>query len=230
MGYSDAAWEPDAWLAELKDQLKVAGDGYMRRVGAEDHDDELEHLPGIRSNRTSFAMLAVGTMMNKLAELPGMRDHVGLMPLHNLAAALWDLGQGGKPALLQPVPGIGKGGEHVAARWVRQHALLFLAILEAAGATGSEACQITAEALAGAGHVGRKRVDGQRQPLSAKSVADWRTKSRQRTFKQRDPLTAAFLDRNLVRVRQSASWPLSRQGAIALVTEMSKSALVRSKI
>lgn len=226
---SHTQWQPDAWLSDLKQQLQVAGEGYLRRVECEDHDEELEHLPGIRSNRTSFALLAVSTVMNKLAELPGMRDHVGLMPLHNLVAALWDLGQGGKPALLQLVPGVGKGGEHVAGRWVRQHALLFLAILEASGISGREACQLVADALAAVGHLGRKRIEGQRQPLSPKTVADWRTKSRQRTFKQSDQLTATFLDRNLTRLRRG-TWPLSKEAAITMVTAMSQSPLISSKI
>lgn len=223
-----ADWSPDDWLASLKDGLRVAGEGYRRCIGNNDDPEELSNHPGIRANSTSFAMLTVGVVMDRLSELPGMREHVGLVPLHDLVAALWGLGRGEQPVLLQPVPGVGKGAEQVASRWVRQHALLFVALLEGAGMKGRPACRLVAKILADHGHSGRKRRDGP-QPLSEGTVVDWRNRSRQRDFDVRDPSVARFLDRNLSRFRNTKGWPYSEADAVNLVTRMAKSELLRSK-
>ncbi|WP_294244736.1 hypothetical protein [uncultured Sphingomonas sp.] len=223
-------WNPTSWLVELKQALLIAGNGYMRLVNAEDEAEELENYPGIRANRTSFAMLAVGTVLNKLAEVPGMREHIGLVPLHDLTHALWDLGRGGQPRLLQPTVGVGKGGELTSKRWVRQNALLAVAVLETAGFKADAACKLVATALGKAGHTGRKRQDGTLQPLSHKTVSGWRTKSRQRDFKHSDPLVAQFLERNLARMRLRDNWPFSPEAATRWLEAVTTSDLTRSKI
>jgi hypothetical protein len=221
-------WDAEGWLADLDAQLQVAGDGYMKRVGADDDTEELEKHPGVRSNRTSFAMLAVGTVMNKLAELPGMRDHAGLVPLHDLTAALWELGRGGQPSLLKPVAGVGTGAEHISERWTRQQALLCVMLLESAKMKARPACRLVAQALAAQGHTGRKKHGGP-APLSEGTVLYWRDKSRQRNFKNDDPATAAFIERNLAHFRQRPDWPFDETRAVAVVTKMLSSTLIRSK-
>ncbi len=223
-------WDASEWLEGLKAALEVAGNGYMRCVDADDDTEEMQHLPGVRANRTSFAMLAIGTVMNKLAEAPGMSEHVGLVPLHDLTAALWDLGRGGQPTLLRPVAGVGKGGEHVSKRWVREQALLAVAVLEASGAKADAACKLVADALAKAGHKGRKKQGGLARPIGHKTVADWRTNSRQRDFAKVDPVTARFLQRNMDRLRARPDWPFSSQRAMEWVDHLATSDMVRSKI
>lgn len=230
MGDAIPEWDSAAWLASVKEAMEVAGNGYIRCADGDDDAEELQHLPGVRANRTSFAMLAVGTIMNKLAEVPGMREHVGLVPLHDLAAALWDLGRGGQPALLRPIAGVGRGGEHVSKRWVREQALLAVTVLEASGATAEAACKLVADALAKAGHKGRKKQGGIARPLSHKTVADWRTNSRHRDFAHVDPVTARFLERNMDRLRAEPGWPFPRERALEWVNNLAASQLVRSKI
>lgn len=221
-------WSPEEWLSDLKDKLQIAGDGYLRCRHEEDDAEEHPDHVGIRATRTAFAMLSVGTIMKKLGEIPGMNEHSGLVPLHDLVAALWELGRGGQPALLQPTPGVGRGGESVSDRWVRQHALLFVSMLEDAGMKGRPACRVVAKMMADEGHVGRKRHDGPR-PLSEGTIVDWRNRSRQRDFAKRDPEAACFLDRTRDRMRATASWPCTEAQAVELISKMVKSNLMHSK-
>lgn len=200
----NSEWDFETWLADLKGMLKVAGEGYLKR-SVDDADVEFldGFWPPVPSNRTSFAWLAVGIVQNAVAKLPGMRDHVGLAPLHDVVASMIDLGGGGKPPLLQPLKGNRSASEATTRRWVRQHALLFVQILVQSGMTATEACQRVAEVLARAGHRNRKR-DGEPRPLSWKTVEGWWTASRQRGFAAKDPRIAEFLNRSIARIE--AEW------------------------
>lgn len=227
------AFDLATWLKDLDEKLAIAGQGYLARKSDELEPELMaETWPPVRSNRTSFAMLALGILDKALTQLPGMQGHVGLVPLHDLMAALIDLGQGGKPSLLQPVPGVGIGNEQTADRWVRQHALLFVALLEAIGVKGGRACETVAAILAGNGHVGRKRnsATGTLGPLSPRTVAHWRSEYRKREFAQRDPRMTQFIERNLNHFRTQANWPLSEADLTAVIASMAASDLLKSKI
>jgi len=225
---SASGWPCNDWLQDLDAKLQMAGEGYQRCSPHDNDGDEHPNHAGIRANRTAFAMLAVGTIMDKLAELPGMQKHPGLAPLHDLTAALWELGRGGQPELLRPMPGVGKGRESISERWVREYALLFVFMLEETGMKGRPACRLVAKLLAEQGHIGRKRHEGTK-PLSEGTIVDWRNRSRQHDFGQRDPEVASFLDRNRVRFRKMENWPYTEAKAIELITKMTQSHLIRSK-
>jgi hypothetical protein len=217
------------WLDELKGALQVAGDGYMRRDPDDDGSEFLEdHWPPIPSNRTAFAWLTVMTAMNSLGKLPGMQDHVGLIPLHDVVAAMIDLGQGGKPRLLQPIRSIGKGKESTQRRWVRQHAIFFVGLLVECHVGATKACKEVAELLAKSGHVGRKQA-GSTQGLSWKTVEGWWTASRQRGFSDSDPQMAAFLERSQERLRAERGWPIAVEDMRSLVKEMASNNILVSK-
>ena len=113
---------------------------------------------------------------------------------------------------------------------MREHALLAVAVLESSGLKADVACKAVAAAFAKAGHTGRKRQDGTLQPLSSKTVSSWRTKSRQRDFKQSDPLVTQFLERNLARLRLRNDWPFSQDAAARWLDAIASSDLIRSKI
>jgi hypothetical protein len=227
----------EEWLRDLKSALEVFGNGYMRAVGngtraaADDQPDEpISVWPALRPTPSAFAAGAVGTVLNALGKLPGMEGHVGLVPFHDLVAALLDLGDGGQPPLLQPTLGVGSGRQLTGRRFVREHAILSVMVLERCGMKGNLACEKVAAALAETGHTGRKRVDKLPVPISSRTVSGWRSDARKPGLKKRDPRMAAFFERQLAQLERDPSWPFSPDLAERRVTEYLSSNILRSKI
>jgi hypothetical protein len=222
---TEEKWNPNDWLLRLKEALEVAGNGYLRMPMEEAGAEAGSHWPARRANRTTFAMLAIGAVNNALLELPGMVGHVGLAPIHELIAALLDLGNGGQPALLGPTRGVGKGTESSSQRIVRQYAVAFVGLLERIGTKPTSGSVEVANMLAKAGHRGLKG-----ELLSAGTVKGWWNKTRQRDYSRRDPNGAAAYQRFFGYVEQHPDWPFSPAAARAFVENIIASPAMRSKV
>lgn len=222
-------WDFDTWLINLKTALEVAGNGYLKR-SFDDVDPEFldGHWPPIPANRTAFAWLTIGIVHNAISKLPGMGDHVGLVPLHDVVASMIDLGGGGRPPLLQPLKGGRSATEATTRRWVRQHALLFVQLLVQSGLKATDACQRVADILARTGHKNRKRA-GEPKALSWKTVEGWWTASRQRGFAAEDPRLAQFIERSMARIEEEWGLPLTTDVALKLIQTMAGDPLLSSK-
>lgn len=202
------------------------------RVNSEPIDDAeaIDTWPSIRPTPTAFALLSLGMVTDAIDRLPGMAGHIGLAPLHDLKAALLDLGHGGRPALLEPTAGVGKGRDSTARRFVKNYAILFVGLLEKSGWTATtDACPEVARLLAATGHTNRKSGNKPPQPISAKTVEGWWSESRRANFKTKDPRAAAFLDRNLTRILSLHGGAMSKDQALAYVTSSINHSLLRSK-
>lgn len=221
------SWDSALWLADLQKRLTIAGEGYLRFDPDDDGAESLSDVwPPIPANRTSFAWLALLTVINSLQSAPGMADHVGLAPLHDLVADLIDLGQGGNPRLLQPVKGVGRGKESSRRRLVREHALLFVTLLTTVEVKATEACQEVAKLLARHGHSARKGAQGS---LSWKTVESWWTRSRQADFSRSDPKMVQFLERNTKRIIADLGESPSLVQVRAFIEDVARSPSFQSK-
>lgn len=219
-------WNHEAWLDRLNASLTVAGNGYLK---ASFEDEELEtvaHWPARPMNKTTFAAMTISAINSAMMELPGMKNHVGLAPIHDLLAALLDLGHGGRPPLLQPAKGVGKGVESSARRIVRLYAINFVGLLERTGTRPvSSAIAEVAEMLSKAGHRGFKGA-----PLSAGTVKGWWNTSRQRNYADKDPNAAAAHRRFKEHVERRPDWPFSPAEARAFIRAIIDSPAMRSKV
>ncbi|CAM3133374.1 hypothetical protein SPAN111604_05395 [Sphingomonas antarctica] len=222
-------WDPDAWLAELKGKLERAGTDYLARPAANDDLEEIDTWPPLRSNRATFAALAIGQVMIALGRLPGMTNNVGLTPLHDVIAAIFDLQQGGQPELLKPVRGVGKGREHTGRRFVRQHALLGVTLLTTLQMGQEDACKLVATILGDAGHSGRKQAGGARA-ISYGTVSGWWNATRQSGWAKADLKMAAFLDRQMAMFRAGSDWPLTIDQASKILKAAAAEPVLMAKV
>lgn len=154
------------WAERLSSRLQSREADYLRLKHAERAlEDDPEVLRVAATKTAGFALLEV---IGAMRELPEFAGNVGFAPLHDLAAALSHVVDGGRPAMLQPALGKGDGSDALGRRYVKRHAVVAVRLLHLVGEKDAAARQMVAQAFTAAGFTGRKGGG-----VSAKTLFDW---------------------------------------------------------
>lgn len=206
----------EAWDVRLARSLRETERIYIswneaQRTGQADPDEA-------QAKATEAAGYALLQLIAALGELPSFAGYAGLSPLHDLAAGVWHLTQGGQPDLLKPAATKRDASDSPSRAYIKHHAVAGVYLLVNSGMKQTKAAQTVARLFAEAGVRGRKKG-----LLSKTAVDDWCAQV------EADPTERRQANALMVQAKEAGKAATAEQ-IIELLRDVLKAPLLRAKI